>query len=432
MKIVDLRGLIWEENEHLKRIRNRGEILSEEYEHTVKEIIKNVRERGDDALIEYTNRFDKANITKPEELEIPFSELKKAYEDIPSELRDALEFAAARIRKFHEHQKERSFITTDEDGIILGQKVTPLERVGVYVPGGKAQYPSTVLMDVIPAKVAGVEEIVMVSPNPNPATLAAAFIAGVNRVFRIGGAQAVAALAYGTETVPKVDKIVGPGNIYVALAKKLLYGTVDIDMVAGPSEILVIADESANPAWVAADLLSQAEHDELAGAFCVTDSFDLALKIKEEVEKQLQILERKEIAQKSIENWGTIFVVENLDEACELANLIAPEHLEIATAEPWNLLNKIKHAGAIFLGHYTTEPLGDYVLGPNHTLPTGGTARFYSPLGVYDFVKRSSILYVDKQDFKTVSEAAKVLAQYEGLTAHRRAIEIREAKNRNS
>ncbi|NPA14884.1 MAG: histidinol dehydrogenase [Aquificae bacterium] len=426
MKIVDLRGFIWEENPQLERIKNRGEILSEEYEKTVKEIIENVKTRGDEALIEYTNRFDRANIKKPEELEIPFRELRKAYESIPSQLREALEFAAARIRKFHEKQLENSFITSEEEGIILGQKITPLERVGVYVPGGKAQYPSTVLMNVIPAKVAGVEEIVMVSPNPNPATLAAAFIAGVNKVFRIGGAQAVAALAYGTETVPKVDKIVGPGNIYVALAKKLLYGVVDIDMVAGPSEILVIADETSNPAWVAADLLSQAEHDELAGAFCVTPSFETALKIKQEVEKQLATLERKEIAQKSIENWGTIFVVENLEEACKLANLIAPEHLEIATSNPWDLLPKIKHAGAIFLGHYTTEPLGDYVLGPNHTLPTGGTARFFSPLGVYDFIKRSSILYVDAHGFEKVADAAKVLAQYEGLTAHKRAIEIRK------
>ena len=426
MKIVDLRGLIWEENEHLERIKKRGELLSEEYEETVKRIIEDIRQRGDEALVEYTNRFDRANVSRAGELEIPYSELRRAYESIPSDLRDALEFAAARIRKFHERQLENGFLVEEEEGIILGQKVVPLERVGVYVPGGKAQYPSSVLMNVIPAKVAGVDEIVMVSPNPNPATLAAAFVAGVNRVFRIGGAQAVAALAYGTELVPKVDKIVGPGNIYVALAKKLLYGVVDIDMVAGPSEILVIADESANPAWVAADLLSQAEHDELAGPFCITPSFELALKIKEEVEKQLQTLERNEIARKSVEKWGTIFVVEDLEEACRLANLIAPEHLEVATRDPWRLLPKIKHAGAIFLGHYTTEPLGDYVLGPNHTLPTGGTARFYSPLGVYDFLKRSSVIYVSKEGFEKVKDPAKVLAQYEGLTAHRRSIEIRE------
>ena len=426
MKIVDLRGLIWEENEHLRRIKKRGELLSLEYEETVKGIIEDIRQRGDEALIEYTNRFDRANISRPEELEIPYSRLRRAYESIPEELRNALEFAAARIRKFHEKQLENSFITEEEEGIILGQKVVPLERVGVYVPGGKAQYPSSVLMNVIPAKVAGVEEIVMVSPKPNEATLAAAFIAGVDRVLCIGGAQAVAALAYGTETVPKVDKIVGPGNIYVALAKKLLYGVVDIDMVAGPSEILVIADTSANPAWVAADLLSQAEHDELAGPFCITPSFDMALKIKEEVEKQLETLERNEIARKSVENWGTIFVVEDLEEACRLANEIAPEHLELAVANPWELLPKIKHAGAIFLGHYTTEPLGDYVLGPNHTLPTGGTARFYSPLGVYDFLKRSSIIYVSKEGFDKVKDPAKVLAKYEGLTAHKRAVEIRE------
>ena len=426
MKIVDLRGLIWEENEHLERIKKRGELLSEEYEETVKRIIEDIRQRGDEALVEYTNRFDRANVSRAGELEIPYSELRRAYESIPSDLRDALEFAAARIRKFHQRQLENGFLVEEEEGIILGQKVVPLERVGVYVPGGKAQYPSSVLMNVIPAKVAGVDEIVMVSPNPNPATLAAAFVAGVDRVFRIGGAQAVAALAYGTELVPKVDKIVGPGNIYVALAKKLLYGVVDIDMVAGPSEILVIADESANPAWVAADLLSQAEHDELAGPFCITPSFEMALKIKEEVEKQLQTLERNEIARKSVEKWGTIFVVEDLEEACRLANLIAPEHLEVATRDPWRLLPKIKHAGAIFLGHYTTEPLGDYVLGPNHTLPTGGTARFYSPLGVYDFLKRSSVIYVSKEGFEKVKDPAKVLAQYEGLTAHRRSIEIRE------
>ena len=425
MKIVDLRGLIWESNEHLLRIKNRGELLQEEYEKVVKEIIANVKTRGDEALIEYTNRFDRANIENPQQLEIPYSELKKAYESGDGKLIEALEFAAARIKKFHERQLENSFFT-EEEGIILGQKVTPLGRVGVYVPGGKAQYPSSVLMNVIPAKVAGVGEIVMVSPNPNEATLAAAFVAGVDRVFRLGGAQAVAALAYGTETVPKVDKIVGPGNIYVALAKKLLYGVVDIDMVAGPSEILVIADQSANPAWVAADLLSQAEHDELAGPFCITDSLSLALKIKEEVQKQLQTLERRQIAQKAVENWGTIFVVEDMLQACRLANEIAPEHLEVATQNPFDLLPLIKNAGAIFLGSYATEPLGDYVLGPNHTLPTGGTARFYSPLGVYDFVKRSSVIYVAKEGFEKVKEPAKILAQYEGLTAHKRAIEIRE------
>ncbi len=426
MRIVDLRGLFWEENEHLKRIERRGELLAEEYEKTVKEIIEYVKREGDKALVELTRRFDKLEVEKPEELEIPYHKLKEAYERIPPEVAEALELAASRIRRFHERQLENSYTVYEESGIILGQKVLPLERVGVYVPGGKAQYPSTVLMNTIPAKVAGVEEVVMVSPNPSVYTLAAAFVAGVDRVFRIGGAQAVAALAYGTELVPRVDKVVGPGNIYVALAKKLLYGVVDIDMVAGPSEILVIADGSANPAWVAADLLSQAEHDELAGAFCVTDSFEFALKVVEEVKRQLEKLERKEIAQKSVENWGTVFVVENLEEACRLANRIAPEHLEIVTRNPWELVPKIKNAGAIFVGEYSTEPLGDYVLGPNHTLPTGGTARFYSPLGVYDFLKRSSVIYVSREGFKEVSQAAKVLAEVEGLTAHKRAVEIRE------
>ncbi|NPB05946.1 MAG: histidinol dehydrogenase [Aquificae bacterium] len=428
MLIVDLRGFLWEENERLKLVKSRGEILAEEYEETVKEIIKAVRERGDEALLEFTRRFDRLEVSRPEELRVPYRELKKAYESVPSELREALEVAAARIRKFHERQLENSFFTYEESGTILGQKVVPLERVGVYVPGGKARYPSTVLMNAVPAKVAGVEKVVMVSPNPDPATLAAAFVAGVDEVYRIGGAQAVAALAYGTETVPKVDKVVGPGNVFVALAKKLLYGVVDVDMVAGPSEVLVIADETANPEWVAADLLSQAEHDELAGAFCITTSFEQALRVQKEVQRQLSLLKRREIAQKSIERWGTIFVVEDLDEACRLANEIAPEHLEVLTENPWELLPKIKHAGAIFLGPYSTEPLGDYVLGPNHTLPTGGTARFFSPLGVYDFLKRSSVIFVSREGFEEVKEPAKVLAEFEGLEAHKRAVEVRERR----
>ncbi|HIP98661.1 MAG TPA: histidinol dehydrogenase [Aquifex aeolicus] len=427
MKVEDLRGIPWEINERLRKITHRGEIFEEKYESVVKGIINDVKNRGDQAVIEYTNRFDKVNVISAKELEIPREQLEEAYKNIPSDLRDALEFSSLRIRKFHEKQLEEGFISEEPEGIILGQKIVPLQKVGVYVPGGKAQYPSTVLMNVIPAKVAGVEEIVMVSPNPSQATLAAAYVAGVDKVFKIGGAQAVAALAYGTETLPKVDKIVGPGNIYVALAKKLLYGVVDIDMVAGPSEILVIADSNANPSWVAADLLSQAEHDELAGPFCVTDSLDLALKVRDEVDKQLVRLERREIAQKSVENWGTIFVVEDMEKACQLANLIAPEHLELFTENPWDFLPKIKNAGAIFLGRYTTEPLGDYVLGPNHTLPTGGTARFYSPLGVYDFVKRSSVLYVSKEGFNKVKEWAKIFASYEGLTAHKKAVEIRES-----
>lgn len=424
MRIVDLRKPDWKKDERLEYLAKRGEILEEEYEKTVKEIIKKVREEGDKALIEFTERFDGVKLS-PDTLEIPYEELEKAYESIDKEVREALEVAEERIRVFHEKQLENAFFK-EEKGIILGQKVLPLERVGVYVPGGKAAYPSTVLMNVVPASVAGVEEIIMVSPKPNPYTLAAAYIAGVNRVFQIGGAQAIAALAYGTETIPKVDKIVGPGNIYVALAKKLVFGVVDIDMIAGPSEVLVIADKSANPKWVAADLLSQAEHDELAASILITPSEDFAREVVNAVKELLQTLERKEIAERSIERFGTAFLVEDLFQACEVANYIAPEHLEVITKEPMALLPELKHAGAVFLGAYSTEPLGDYLLGPNHTLPTGRTARFFSPLGVYDFIKRSSVIYVSKEGFERVADYAEVLARAEGLTAHALAVKIRK------
>ena len=423
MKVVDLRKRSWKFDERIEYLTRRGEILTDEYESVVKEIIRNVKERGDEALIEYTKKFDKLSLT-PETIEIPFEKLEKAYEEIEVNVREALEVAEERIRNFHEKQLENSFFK-EEKGIILGQKVLPLERVGIYVPGGKAAYPSTVLMNAVPAKVAGVEEIIMVSPKPNKYTLAAAYLAGVDRVFQVGGAQAVAALAYGTDTVPKVDKIVGPGNIYVALAKKLLFGVVDIDMIAGPSEVLVIADESVDPDWVAADLLSQAEHDELAAPILITPSEKVADLVSKSVKKLLEKLDRKEIAEKSVERFGTIFIVEDLHHACEVANLIAPEHLEIMTEEPMALLPFIKHAGAIFLGKYTTEPLGDYILGPNHTLPTGGTARFFSPLGVYDFLKKSSVLYVSEEGFKWVSQFAEYLAEAEGLDAHALAVRIR-------
>ena len=426
MKVVDLRNRSWRFDERIRYLSRRGEILTEEYEEVVKEILKNVKERGDEALIEYTERFDRTSLT-PETLEIPFEELERAYEEIEVSVREALEVAEERIRNFHEKQLENSFFK-EEKGIILGQKVLPLERVGVYVPGGKAAYPSTVLMNVVPAKVAGVEEIIMVSPKPNKYTLAAAYLAGVDRVFQVGGAQAVAALAYGTDTIPKVDKIVGPGNVYVALAKKLLFGVVDIDMIAGPSEVLVIADGSANPDWVAADLLSQAEHDELAASILITPSEELAGRVSKSVRKLLDKLERKEIAQSSLERFGTIFIVEDLEQACEVANFIAPEHLEIMTEEPMALLPHIKHAGAIFMGEYTTEPLGDYILGPNHTLPTGGTARFFSPLGVYDFLKRSSVLYVSREGFRWVAHLAEALAEAEGLDAHALAVRIRRER----
>ncbi|ACN99527.1 histidinol dehydrogenase [Sulfurihydrogenibium azorense Az-Fu1] len=425
MKIVDLRGRYYKEVEEVQYLIKRSDVETDLYEAAVKEIIKNVKERGDEALVEYTEKFDKIKIN-PEDLIIPFEELEKAYDEIEEEVRWAFEVAYERLYEFHELQKEKSFFK-EEDGIILGQKVVPLEKVGLYVPGGKAAYPSSVLMNAVPARVAGVEEIVMCSPNPNKYTLAAAFICGIDTVYRVGGAQAVAAMAYGTETVKKVDKIVGPGNIYVALAKKNVFGVVDIDMIAGPSEILVIADETANYKWVAADLLSQAEHDELAASILITTSEDLAKNVKNYLYNEiLKDFSRKEIAEKSLNNYGHAFIVEDLETACELANYLAPEHLEVVTNNPFDLINKIKHAGAIFLGHYSTEPLGDYILGPNHVLPTSRSARFSSPLGVYDFVKRSSVIYVSKEGFERVANHAINMAKSEGLEAHALSVKVRK------
>ncbi len=428
MKIVDLRGKLIKENKDLNRLIKRSEMEVEQFETAVKEIIKNVKERGDEAVLEYTEKFDRVKLT-PEELIVPFKELEKAYEEIEEDVRWSLEIAAERVRRFHEAQIEKSYFL-EEEGMILGQKVIPIERAGLYVPGGKAAYPSSVIMNAIPAVVAGVKEIVMCSPNPNKYTLAAAFICGIETVYRIGGAQAIAAMAFGTETVKKVDKIVGPGNIFVALAKKNVYGAVDIDSIAGPSEILVIADETARPEWVAADLLSQAEHDELAAAILVTTSEKLARDVVDILyTKYLVNFSRESIAKKSLENYGHIFIVENLDDAVEVSNYIAPEHLEVVTKNPWDLLEKIKHAGAIFLGEYSTEPLGDYILGPNHVLPTGRAARFSSPLGVYDFIKRSSVIYVNKEGFNRVKKYAKTLATAEGLEAHRLGVEVREEES---
>lgn len=424
MKIVDLRGKYYRDNEDILKLIKRSDTDIEIYEKSVREIIQAVKEEGDEAIIRYTKMFDKVDVSA-EDIIIPFSELEKAYDEIEEEIRWSFEVAYERIFEFHSLQMERSFFK-EEDGMILGQKVIPLERVGLYVPGGKAAYPSSVIMNAVPAKVAGVKEIVMCSPNPNKYTLAAAFICGIETVYRIGGAQAVAAMAYGTNTVKKVDKIVGPGNIYVALAKKNVFGIVDIDMIAGPSEILVIADHTANPKWVAADLLSQAEHDELAAAILVTTSMELAEKVKEHLYQDfLKDFSRKDIAQKSLSSYGYAFVVEDLKTACEVANYIAPEHLEVITQNPFDLLNDIKHAGAIFLGKYSTEPLGDYVLGPNHVLPTSGSARFSSPLGVYDFVKRSSVIYVSKEGFDRVAKYAINMAKSEGLEAHRMSMEVR-------
>ena len=430
MRTVNLRKDGWEREPELLRIKNRGQGLEGKYARSVLEIIENVRNYGDSAVFSYAKKFDRVELT-PENVKVSEKEIEEAFKKVPAEVIEALRFAVERVRKFHEHQKENSYFTT-EPGIILGQKVTPLERVGVYVPGGKASYPSSVVMNVVPAKVAGVERVVMITPavgtlEVNPYTLVAAKLSGVDEIYRVGGAHGVAAIAFGTQSLPKVDKIVGPGNIFVALAKKFLFGTVDIDMVAGPSEILVIADETANPDWIATDLLSQAEHDELAGAFLVTHDDRIARETVEAVEEKLKNLKRKEIARKSIENFGTVFLTRDIYHSCQVANEIAPEHLEVATKEPFALLDHIKHAGAIFLGHHTCESLGDYVLGPNHVLPTGGSARFFSPLGVYDFIKRSSILYVSPEGFKEVSKAARELAECEGLEAHRLAVEVREA-----
>ena len=427
MKIVDLRGKIFTESKELENLIKRSEMEVEQFEESVKQILKDVKEKGDQAVIHYTKKFDGVEL-KPEEFEVPFSQLEEAYENLDEETRWALEVAYERVRKFHEAQLEKSFFI-EEKGMILGQKVIPMERAGLYVPGGKAAYPSTVIMNAVPAIVAGVEEIIICSPNPNRYTLAAAYICGIEKVYRIGGAQAIGAMAYGTETIKKVDKIVGPGNIFVALAKKNVYGYVDIDSIAGPSEILVIADQNADPEWIAADLLSQAEHDELAAAILVTTSKELAEKVKDILYNRFLVnFSRESIARKSLENYGHAFVVDDLDTAAEVSNHIAPEHLEIMTENPFNLLNKIKHAGAIFLGEYSTEPLGDYILGPNHVLPTGRAARFSSPLGVYDFIKRSSVIYVTKEGFNRVEKYARKIAEAEGLEAHKLGVEVRLSK----
>ncbi|RUM60111.1 MAG: histidinol dehydrogenase [Persephonella sp.] len=428
MKIFKVVDEKFEKNEALKVLISRSEADIEEFEKTVKQILKNVKENGDKAVVEYTERFDNIRLS-PEQFKISEEELKKAYNEIEEDVKRALQIAFERVKTFHTAQIEKSFFL-EEKGLLLGQKVIPIEKVGLYVPGGKASYPSSVIMNAVPAIVAGVKEIVMTSPNPNKYTLAAAYICGIKTVYRIGGAQAIGALAFGTETIKKVDKIVGPGNIFVALAKKNVYGYVDIDSIAGPSEILVIADETTNPEWVAVDLLSQAEHDELAASILITTSEKLGKEVKDIIYNKLLVnFERKDIAKKSLDRYGHIFIVDNLDLACKLANFIAPEHLEIITKNPFELLEKIKNAGAIFLGEYSTEPLGDYILGPNHVLPTGGAARFSSPLGVYDFIKRSSIIYVKKDGFDKLKNYVKSLANAEGLIAHRLSVDVRDKKS---
>ena len=393
----------------------------------VSAIIENVKANGDKAVFEYTAKFDKAELSS---LEVSVEEIEEAVAAVEPEFLRILKTAAENIRKFHSKQVRNSFIISEDKGIVTGQKITPVERAGLYVPGGTAAYPSTVLMDSIPAKIAGVKEMCIVTPpnsegKINPVILAAASIAGVDRIFKVGGAQAIAALAYGTESIPKVDKIVGPGNAFVAEAKKQVYGLVSIDMIAGPSEILVVADGKSNPAYVAADLLSQAEHDKNASAVLVTESPELAKAVSEELEKQIPMLERQEIARASIDNNGKIIVAETLTQGIDIANELAPEHLELCVDNPFDLLDSVKNAGSIFMGRYCPEALGDYYAGPNHTLPTGGTARFSSPLSVDDFVKKSQFTYYTKEALFAVAEDVGFFAEKEGLTAHAKSATIR-------
>lgn len=420
-----------------KRFRNihktllmRGISYGKPIEDAVKEIIEDVRVHGDNALIKYTERFDNRSISASS-MRISRNEIMDAYSKVKPEDIDDFEYAAGKIRSFHEHQKVTGWSYKD-DGVLLGQIVTPLQRVGLYVPGGKAVYPSTVLMSAIPAKIAGIKDIIICTPTPhgeiNPYILVAADIAGVDQIYTIGGAQAVAAMACGTETIPRVDKIVGPGNIFVAIAKKLLYGQVDIDMVAGPSEILIIADDTADPSFVAMDLLSQAEHDEEAVAILITPSESFAEKVLQRVKSETKSLTRKKVIEQSLSNHGLILVTGDIQEAVKLSNEIAPEHLSIQVSNPMDLLKGITNAGAIFLGSYTPQTMGDYVAGPNHTLPTGGTARFFSPLSVDDFVKKSSIIRYNKASLKKDGAVASRIAEIEGLEAHSKAVRIRMGK----
>ncbi len=409
---------------NLEKELARSQFSYDDVNETVENILKDVRSRGDKALIEYTEKFDGVKL---ETLEVSDKEIEDAYNTIDKELLEVIKYSHDNIKKYHERQVRNNFMITEENGVVLGQIINPIEKVGLYVPGGTASYPSTVLMNAVPAKIAGCKEIIMVTP-PNPdgsisaPILAAAKIAGVDRIFKVGGAQSVAALSYGTESIPKVYKIVGPGNIYVAMAKKMVYGEVSIDMIAGPSEVLIIADESADYVYVAADLLSQAEHDRLAACILVTTSEELADKVATELEKQLKELPREEIARASIENQGRIIIVDNLEEAVYVSNFVAPEHLEVAVDSPFELLPKIKNAGSIFMGHNTPEPLGDYLAGPNHTLPTSGTAKFSSPLSVDDFIKKSSVLYYSKEALEKVKDKVIKFAESEGLDAHARSI----------
>lgn len=433
MKVLNLN----KENEKLLSdvLKKRSPGQMKEYEDAVNAIVENVRENGDSALFEYTKKFDGFDLNA-DNLVVSKAEIEEAYKNTDKALIDVMKKALVNIRDFHEKQKKNSWFTSSGNGIFLGQKLSALERAGVYVPGGKAVYPSSVLMNVVPAKVAGVEEIIMTTPankegRLNPAVVVTANEAGVDRIYKVGGAQAIAALAYGTESIAKVDKIVGPGNIYVALAKKAVFGNVSIDSIAGPSEILVLADESANPRYVAADLLSQAEHDEMASAILITTGKALADKVLEEIDGFIKVLPRTDIIKASLENVGHILIAESMDDAIEAANNIASEHLEILTKNPLETMTRIRNAGAIFLGEYSSEPLGDYFAGPNHILPTNGTARFFSPLSVDDFVKRSSVIYYSRDALRTVSGDIETFARSEGLYAHENSIKVRFEDEKN-
>lgn len=417
------------QNNILENLLKRSPNSYGEFESRVNDIIQNVREKRDEAIFEYTLKFDGATINQ-DNIRVTEEEIKEAYEQVDPKLLDVIRKALVNIRDYHAKQKQYSWFDSDESGIILGQKVTPLKTVGVYVPGGKAVYPSSVLMNVIPAKVAGVSNIIMTTPcgrdgKVYPSTLVAAKEAGVDAIYKVGGAQAIAALAFGTESIPKVDKIVGPGNIYVALAKKAVFGYVSIDSIAGPSEIMVLADETANPRFVAADLLSQAEHDEMASAILVTTSETLAEQVSVEVDKFVATLSRKEIIQKSLDNYGYILVADTIQDAIDTVNEIASEHLELVTKNPFETMTKIRNAGAIFIGEYSSEPLGDYFAGPNHVLPTNGTAKFFSPLSVDDFIKKSSIISYSREALEPVYKDIVQFAECEKLTAHANSIRVR-------
>jgi len=412
-----------------EELLKRGAMDIDNVTEVVSTLLREIREQGNSALKKHIERFDRWTPESDEALAVDPAEMAMAYEAITPELRDALHLAYDRIKSYHEKLMPKSWIEYEKNGSMLGQKVTPVDRAGLYIPGGKAAYPSSLLMNAVPAIVAGVEEIVVCTPTPdheiNILLLAACHLCGIEKVFRVGGASAIGAMAYGTETIPKTDVITGPGNIFVATAKKLVYGEVNIDMIAGPSEIGILADASARPDWLAMDLLSQAEHDEMASSILITDDAELAARVNDEVEKALTALEREEIARKSIEERGAIIVAADMEEAVRLMNEIAPEHLEVMTASPMEMLGSVRHAGAIFLGAYTPEPVGDYIAGPNHTLPTGGTAKFYSPLSVEHFLKKSSLIMMSETGIDELGEACAILAHTEGLTAHEKSVRIR-------